>query len=176
MQGKDSNQTPKSRSFPGWSESCWLSFLSWFNHIIPCSKVFLFLYRLVPSHVTQYSVPGQSVETLWDSPGNAAPPAWGPAAFSWTRYMKTRRCFHTRLIAARDVLVRWAYLLYTNGFFLLVCYNKLGIVHCTYLGVSGYNSKKILFSFFWRTLIFTNSVDADEMPHYAAFHQGLHCL
>ena len=28
--------------------------------------------------------------------------------------------------------------LYTNGFFLLV-YNKLGIVHCTYLGVLGYN-------------------------------------
>ena len=29
--------------------------------------------------------------------------------------------------------------LYTNGFFLLVLYNKLGIIHCTYLGVSGYN-------------------------------------
>ena len=23
---------------------------------------------------------------------------------------------------------------------------------------------------------FTNSVDPDEMPHNAAFHQGLHCL
>ena len=23
---------------------------------------------------------------------------------------------------------------------------------------------------------FTNSEDPDEMPHYAAFHQGLHCL
>ena len=23
---------------------------------------------------------------------------------------------------------------------------------------------------------FTNSVDPDEMPHYAAFHLGLHCL
>ena len=31
--------------------------------------------------------------------------------------------------------------LYTNGFFSLVC-NKLGTVHCTYLGVSGYASKK----------------------------------
>ena len=29
--------------------------------------------------------------------------------------------------------------LYINGFFFLVWYNKLGIVHCTYLGVSGYN-------------------------------------
>ena len=24
--------------------------------------------------------------------------------------------------------------------------------------------------------IFANSVDPDEMPHYAAFHLGLHCL
>ena len=31
---------------------------------------------------------------------------------------------------------------YTNRFFLLVWYNKLGIVHCTYLGMSGYNFKK----------------------------------
>ena len=29
--------------------------------------------------------------------------------------------------------------LYTNGFFRLVWYNKFGIVHCTYLGVSGNN-------------------------------------
>ena len=28
--------------------------------------------------------------------------------------------------------------LYTNGLFLLVWYNNLGIVHCTYLEVSGY--------------------------------------
>ena len=28
--------------------------------------------------------------------------------------------------------------LYTDGFFLLVWYNKPGIVYCTYLGVSGY--------------------------------------
>ena len=37
--------------------------------------------------------------------------------------------------------------LYTNGFILLVSYNKLEIVHCTYLGVSGYNFPKILYSF-----------------------------
>ena len=24
--------------------------------------------------------------------------------------------------------------------------------------------------------ILANSVDPDEMPHYVAFHQGLHCL
>ena len=33
--------------------------------------------------------------------------------------------------------------LYTNGFFLLVQYDKLGIVHCTHLGVSDYNFQKI---------------------------------
>ena len=32
--------------------------------------------------------------------------------------------------------------LYTIGFFLLVWYNILGKVHCTYLGMSGYNLKK----------------------------------
>ena len=59
--------------------------------------------------------------------------------------------------------------LYTNGFFLLVSYNQLGIVHCTYLGVSGYNSKKKKKMFFFCLKIFfftlTNSVDPDEMQH-----------
>ena len=36
-------------------------------------------------------------------------------------------------------------LLYTYGLFLLVCYNKLGIVHCTYIGVCGYNFQKNVF-------------------------------
>ena len=67
--------------------------------------------------------------------------------------------------------------LYTNGLFLLVCYNKLGIVHCTYLGVSGYNCKKNIVLFYLKILFtLTNSVDPDEMQHYAAFHLGLHCL
>ena len=67
--------------------------------------------------------------------------------------------------------------LYTNGFFLLVWYNKFGIVHCTYLKVSAYNFLKILY-FFVRGSFFTitNSVDLDEMLHYAAIHLGLHCL
>ena len=35
----------------------------------------------------------------------------------------------------------------TNGFFILVWYNiKLGMVHYTYLGVSGYKLQNILFS------------------------------
>ena len=37
--------------------------------------------------------------------------------------------------------------LYTNGFFLLVWYNKIGIVHFTYLGVSGYNLIFFLYIF-----------------------------
>ena len=53
---------------------------------------------------------------------------------------------------------------------------NLGIVHCTYLGMSGYNLQKIL-CFVWRSFFtFTNSVDQDETQHYAAFHLGLHRL
>ena len=39
--------------------------------------------------------------------------------------------------------------LYTilHVFFPLVLYHKFGIVHCIYLGVSGYNLKKIVYSF-----------------------------
>ena len=76
----------------------------------------------------------------------------------------------------------WVYLkfinpLYTNGFLFLVWCNELGIVHCTYLGVSGYKFQNILMFFVWRHfLTLTNSVDPDEMQHNAAFHLGLHCL
>ena len=49
--------------------------------------------------------------------------------------------------------------LYTNGFSLLVRYNKPGIVQCTYLGVSGYDFQKILYYFV--TCTFTSSVDPD---------------
>ena len=59
--------------------------------------------------------------------------------------------------------------LYTNAFFLLVWYNKLGIVHCTYLGESGYIFKKQIIFCLKLFFIFTNSVDPDEMQHYAAF-------
>ena len=54
---------------------------------------------------------------------------------------------------------------------------KLGIVHCMYLGVSGYGFRKKYCIFLFEDLFtFTNSVDLDEMQHYAVFHQGLHCL
>ena len=36
---------------------------------------------------------------------------------------------------------------------------------------------KIAFFFFDDHFVsFTNGVDTDEMPHYAAFHLGIHCL
>ena len=63
-----------------------------------------------------------------------------------------------------------------KGFFLLVWCNRLGIVHCTFIGVSGYNFKKILHFLSEDLFYFSNSVDPDEMPHDAAFHLGLHCL
>ena len=45
--------------------------------------------------------------------------------------------------------------LYTNEFFLLVSYYKLGIVHCTFLGMSGYNFRKILY-FLSENIIYLN--------------------
>ena len=44
------------------------------------------------------------------------------------------------------------------------------------LWVSGYNLKKIVFFCLKIFFTFTNSVDPDEMQHYAAFHLGLHYL
>ena len=67
--------------------------------------------------------------------------------------------------------------LYTNGFFFLVSYNTLGIIHCILLGVSGCDLKNkfcILLSEDIVTL--TNSVVPDEWQHFAAFHLCLHCL
>ena len=66
--------------------------------------------------------------------------------------------------------------LYTNEFFHLVRYNKLGIVHCMYLGVSGYSFKEYCIFLSEVHFYFNNSVDPDEMPHCAVFHLGLHCL
>ena len=37
-------------------------------------------------------------------------------------------------------------------------------------------SKNIIFLSLKINLVFANSADTDEKPHYAAFHQGLHCM
>ena len=58
---------------------------------------------------------------------------------------------------------------YTNGLFLLFWYNKLGIVHCTYLGVSAYNFQNNIVYFCLKILFtLTNSVDPDEMQRNAS--------
>ena len=50
------------------------------------------------------------------------------------------------------------------------------MVHCIYYGVVGDNFQKYCISFSKIKFVLTNSVGPDEMPHYAAFHLGLHCL
>ena len=40
----------------------------------------------------------------------------------------------------------------------------------------GYSFENIVFFRLKIFITFTNSVDPDEMQHYAAFHLGLHCL
>ena len=58
--------------------------------------------------------------------------------------------------------------LYTNGFFLLFLYNKLGMVYCIYGGVTGYNFK-IKFYFFRCRLACPDkqcSPCPDEMRHF----------
>ena len=65
----------------------------------------------------------------------------------------------------------------TNGIFHKATYNNVSMVHCVYWGVTGYNLKKnIVFLNLKINFILANSADPDEMPPYAAFHQGLHCL
>ena len=51
------------------------------------------------------------------------------------------------------------------------------MLHCINLGVTGYNFQKILHFFSLKIEFgFTFREDPDEMPLYAAFHLGLHCL
>ena len=50
------------------------------------------------------------------------------------------------------------------------------MVYCVYIGIPGHNFFKYL-NFLSEDLFkLTHSVDPNEMPHYAAFHLGLHCL
>ena len=51
------------------------------------------------------------------------------------------------------------------------------MAHCIYRGTTGYNSQMIIvFMSLEIVFVLANSVDPDEMPLYAVFHQGLHCL
>ena len=50
------------------------------------------------------------------------------------------------------------------------------MVHCIYLGSTGYDFQKNIVFFCLKIFFtYTNSVDPDEMQHYAAFYLGLHC-
>ena len=63
--------------------------------------------------------------------------------------------------------------LYTNGLFPLIRYNKVGIVHSIYIECQVIIFKNNVFFFCLKILFtLTNSVDPDEMQHYAAFHLG----
>ena len=44
------------------------------------------------------------------------------------------------------------------------------------LGFKGYNFLKNIFLALKISLIFANSAYSDDMPHYATFHLGFHCL
>ena len=44
------------------------------------------------------------------------------------------------------------------------------------MSVSDKTNKKKHFLSMWIIFVFTNSVDPDEMSHYAAFNLGLHCF
>ena len=74
-----------------------------------------------------------------------------------------------------NILVSALYTLCPNGFFLLAWCNKHGMVYCIYWGVTGYNFHiKNVFLLPKIGFVIANSVDPDVMPHYAAFHLGLH--
>ena len=46
----------------------------------------------------------------------------------------------------------------------------------SYLGVSGYIFKNIIY-FCWKIIFtLTNNEDPDKMQHFAAFNLGMHCL
>ena len=51
------------------------------------------------------------------------------------------------------------------------------MVHCVYLGATGYNLKKtqtnIIFLSLKIDFVFPNSTDYDDIPHYVVYHQGL---
>ena len=59
-----------------------------------------------------------------------------------------------------------------------LCFDTINMERpIVYIKVTGYNfTPKILFLSLMIVVVLENSVDPDEMPHYAAFQLGLHCL
>ena len=50
------------------------------------------------------------------------------------------------------------------------------MVHCIYLGITGYGLKINIVFQSTRLVLFLNDADPDEITQYAAFHLGLRCL
>ena len=112
--------------------------------------------------------------------------------FVWACTLENDRLFRDQVWTLRWGEVRWLSTLFIlmdcfilidtisfvfNWLLFLVWYNKHWIAHCKYLGVSGYiNFKNVVFFCLKFFFTYTNSIDPDEMLHYAAFHLGLHCL
>ena len=63
----------------------------------------------------------------------------------------------------------------TNGIFHKVTDNEVSMVHCIYCGPQARISKNIVYLSLKIDFVLANSADPGEMPHYAAFHLGLHC-
>ena len=90
-----------------------------------------------------------------------------------TTFFRTKNIGRIRVNTFINFLTLYA--LMDSSFFVL--FNKVGMVHCIYWGVMGYNFHiKNLFLSLKIVFVIANSVDPDEMPHYTAFHLGLHCL
>ena len=108
----------------------------------------------------------------------------------WRRLFSSRWVKHNffLLVFAFNESVRWKlqYVLKRyktikpfkiSRIFHLATYNKVRMVHYIYWRVTGYNFPQN-FIFLLPNIYFVlpNSGDLDKMPHYAAFHLGLHCL
>ena len=74
--------------------------------------------------------------------------------------------------------MRAIYPLYSDGVSHIDKSNKSGIVFLCLKGLQASISQLRCMSVMSLIIVFTltNSVDPDEMPHNAAFHQVLHCL
>ena len=61
-----------------------------------------------------------------------------------------------------------------SSFWLYTIYFEWSIIYIE--GSQVIISKNIVFLSLRIDFVLANSADPDEMPHYVAFHQGLHCL
>ena len=95
---------------------------------------------------------------------------WSSKYMYWCKYRCTHNKYNRETCLYCILLYPLPYSLCTNGFVLLVWYNKLGLVHCIYRRDTSYNFQIKLYFILWRSLFVTaNSENPDEMQHYADF-------